>query len=50
MELAEAVRIVREEMIPGYQNCPWRTALVTVLAALEQAQAEAYWFKAMGGL
>jgi len=38
MELAEAVRIVREEMIPGYQNCPWRTALVTVLGALEQAE------------
>jgi len=40
MEVTEAVRIVREELIPGCQNCPWCTALVVVLAALEQAQAE----------
>jgi hypothetical protein len=37
MELAEAVRIVRDEILIG--DCD-SVALVTVLAALEQAQAE----------
>jgi len=39
MELNEAVRIVREDMIPGYERGRWRDALETVLAALTAAGA-----------